>query len=102
MAYSPAKRTGSRKETRNFARGAGTPARSGAVRMKRSRLAAMAASAAVALLALAGCGSGSSNSGKTSITVWEGFTDVEGTAFHHLVNEFNSSHKNIHVSVLET
>jgi len=62
----------------------------------------MAASAAVALLALAGCGSGSSNSGKTSITVWEGFTDVEGNAFHHLVNEFNSSHKNIHVSVLET
>lgn len=71
------------------------------MRMKRSRLVAMAASAA-ALLALAGCGSGPSSSGKTSITIWEGYTGVEGKAFHHLVDQFNHSHTGIHVSVLET
>jgi len=71
------------------------------VRMKRSRLAAMA-SAAMAVLALAGCGSAGSSSGKTSITIWEGYTDVEGKAFHQLVDDFNSSQKNIHVNVLET
>jgi multiple sugar transport system substrate-binding protein len=71
--------------------------------MKRSGLVAVATSAAVALLPLAGCGGGSSGSGgKTSITVWEGFTDVEGKAFQGLAKQFNSSHSGIHVNVLET
>ena len=71
------------------------------MRMKRSKLAA-AASAALAVLALAGCGSGGSSGDKTTITVWEGYTDVEGIAFHELVDDFNSSHKDTHVHVLET
>jgi len=54
-------------------------------------------------LAIAGCGGGDgSSNGKTQITVWEGYTDVEGDAFHHLVDEFNSSHTDIEVKVLET
>jgi multiple sugar transport system substrate-binding protein len=56
----------------------------------------------VALLALAGCSPGSSGGGKTTITVWEGYADVEGRAFHHLVSEFNNSHPDTHVDVLAT
>jgi multiple sugar transport system substrate-binding protein len=56
----------------------------------------------VALLALAGCSPGSSGGGKTTITVWEGYADVEGKAFHHLVSEFNNSHPDTHVDVLAT
>jgi multiple sugar transport system substrate-binding protein len=63
-------------------------------------------SAAAAVLLVAGCGgsggSGGSANGKTSITVWEGYTDVEGKAFNHLVDEFNKSHSKIDVKVLET
>lgn len=59
------------------------------------------AAVAVSLLALAACGSGSS-SGKTSITVWEGYTMTEAKVFKQLVDQFNASHPNIHVSVLET
>lgn len=70
-------------------------------RASRTRL--MAVAAALSLLSLAGCGgSGSGSSGATKITVWEGFTDVEGTAFGQLVDEFNKSHPGIHASVLET
>ena len=71
--------------------------------MKRSVRMALAGSVAGVLLAAAGCGGGSSTSGgKTQITVWEGYTDVEGKAFNRLVDEFNSSHKGIDVKVLET
>jgi multiple sugar transport system substrate-binding protein len=67
--------------------------------MKRTGL--VAAAAASALLVLAACSSGSSN-GKTTITVWEGYTQTEAKAFTKLVNEFNHSHPDTHVNVLET
>ncbi|MGH3510302.1 MAG: ABC transporter substrate-binding protein [Nocardioidaceae bacterium] len=70
-------------------------------RASRSKL--MAAAAALAMLSVAGCGgSGSASGGATKITVWEGFTDVEGTAFQHLVDQFNKSHPGIQASVFET
>ncbi|MGH3498133.1 MAG: ABC transporter substrate-binding protein [Nocardioidaceae bacterium] len=69
--------------------------------MKRTGL--MAVAAATALLAAAGCGgSGSASSGTTKITVWEGYTDKEGTAFNQIVDRFNKTHPSISVSVLET
>ncbi len=34
--------------------------------------------------------------------MWEGYTDVEGKAFTKIVDEFNASHKDINVKVLET
>jgi multiple sugar transport system substrate-binding protein len=70
--------------------------------MKRSGLVAAFALATVTLLVLAGCSPGSSGGGKTSISVWEGYVDVEGKAFHHLVSEFNNSHPDIHVNALYT
>jgi multiple sugar transport system substrate-binding protein len=71
--------------------------------MKRSGRSALAVSVAAALLALAGCGGGGgSSSGTTEITVWEGYTDVEGKAFQQLVDDFQASHQDIDVKVLET
>jgi len=70
--------------------------------MQRSGRGALAVVVAALLLAVAGCGGGGSSSGKTQITVWEGYTDVEGKAFKKLVDDFNSSHKGIDVKVLET
>lgn len=71
--------------------------------MRRSPRKVAALSAAALFLAVAGCGGGDgSSNGKTQITVWEGYTDVEGDAFHHLVDEFNTSHTDIEVKVLET
>lgn len=68
--------------------------------MRRSGLVAGIATAAA--LVLAACGSGSSGSGATTITVWEGYTQVEAKAFTGLVNSFNKSHPGVHVNVLET
>ncbi|MGH3508649.1 MAG: ABC transporter substrate-binding protein [Nocardioidaceae bacterium] len=64
----------------------------------------MAASVAGMLLAAAACGGGGAGASgsKTQITVWEGYTDVEGKAFNKLVDEFNASHKSVDVNVLET
>lgn len=71
--------------------------------MKRSGRGALAVSVAATVLALAGCGGGSgSSSGKTQITVWEGYTDTEGKAFQQLVDDFQASHSDIDVKVLET
>ena len=71
--------------------------------MRRSSRKAVAVSVAALCLAVAGCGGGDgSSNGKTKITVWEGYTDVEGDAFQQLVDEFNTSHKDIEVKVLET
>lgn len=67
--------------------------------MRRTRVTAVAAAAAIALAA---CGSGSSGGGATSITVWEGYTQVEAKAFAHLVSQYNATHPDIHVSALET
>ena len=64
-------------------------------------MAAMLGAAAL-VVAAAGCGGSGSASGKTQITVWEGYTDVEGKAFMKLAHEFNASHKGIDVNVLET
>jgi multiple sugar transport system substrate-binding protein len=62
----------------------------------------VAASVALAVLGLAGCGSGGCSTGTTALSIWVGYIYVEGRAFHQLVNDFNSSQKKIHVSVLET
>ncbi len=70
--------------------------------MWRSGRGALAVLVAALLLAVAGCGGGGSSSGKTQITVWEGYTDVEGNAFKKLANEFDASHKGIDVKILET
>ncbi len=63
----------------------------------------VAVTAALALgAALAGCGgddSGSS-SGATEITVWNGWTGVEGRAFQGLVDDFEASHPGISVKTL--
>ena len=63
-------------------------------------------------LAAAGCtSSSSSNSSQgtstgaaktVEIAVWEGYTDVEGTAFKGLVTQFNQTHPGIRVTTLET
>src|SRR5215475_6138197 len=75
----------------------GWSSESGLVLMKRAGLVA----GVVSVLVLAGCSSGSS-SGKTTITVWEGYTQTEAKAFTKLVNQFNESHASIHVNELET
>jgi multiple sugar transport system substrate-binding protein len=67
--------------------------------MRRSRVTAVAAAAAIVLAA---CGSGSSSGGKTTITVWEGYTQVEAKAFAHLVSQYNATHKDVQVNALET
>jgi multiple sugar transport system substrate-binding protein len=59
--------------------------------MPRTRLAACLAGAVI--IALAGCGTGSGGgSGGSSasgpIQIWEGYTDVQGKAFAHLVAEY--------------
>ncbi len=72
--------------------------------MRRTRSIVVVAAAAT-LLATAGCGgSGSSKDSnkRVTITVWEGYKDTEGGAFHQLVDEFNKTHTDITVSVLET
>jgi len=51
---------------------------------------------------MASCGGGDSSSGKTTITVWEGYEDTEGVAFKQLVSDFNKSHPDIEVKVLGT
>ncbi|MBO0835252.1 MAG: extracellular solute-binding protein, partial [Actinobacteria bacterium] len=53
----------------------------------------LSASVASALLAvsLAACGTGSS-SGSGSLNIWEGYTGPEGTAFKHLLTEWNNAH----------
>lgn len=68
--------------------------------VRRSGLAAGIATAAA--LVLAACGSGSSGSGGTTITIWEGYTQVEAKAFGNLVSTFNKTHPGIHVNALET
>jgi multiple sugar transport system substrate-binding protein len=55
-------------------------------------------------LALAGCGgggrsepSGQATGGHVDITLWHGYTEVEGKALDALVAQFNAQHKNITV-----
>ncbi|RLP80184.1 MULTISPECIES: ABC transporter substrate-binding protein [unclassified Micromonospora] len=67
---------------------------------------------AAASLTLAGCGSDDSSSGpaagnggkeytgpKVDLKLWNGFTGGDGDIFKALVNQFNTEHKNIAVSV---
>ncbi|MFG1653800.1 ABC transporter substrate-binding protein [Micromonospora sp. NPDC049275] len=67
---------------------------------------------AAASLTLAGCGGGDSTSGpaagnggkeytgpKVDLKLWNGFTGGDGDIFKALVNQFNTEHKNIAVSV---
>ncbi|GAB3952470.1 hypothetical protein GCM10027614_56180 [Micromonospora vulcania] len=67
---------------------------------------------AAASLTLAGCGGGDSDSGpaagnggkeytgpKVDLKLWNGFTGGDGDIFKTLVNQFNTEHQNIAVSV---
>src|SRR5437016_3376995 len=52
------------------------------------------------LVALSGCGgSSSSSNGVVNITVWHGYTDIEGKAIQAAAKEFNATHPKIHVTV---
>jgi len=58
--------------------------------MPRTRLAACLAGAVIIALAGCGTGSGGGSGGSASgpIQIWEGYTDVQGKAFAHLVAEY--------------
>ena len=62
-----------------------------------------AAACCVLALGLAACGSdASSNSGggRITISIWEGYTQVEAKAFAHLVSDYNKAHPGTTVSPL--
>jgi multiple sugar transport system substrate-binding protein len=62
--------------------------------------ASIGAIAAIAAISLTGCSSGSgSTNGVTHITFWNSFTSDDKPAVEHIVSEFNSSHKSIHVDM---
>lgn len=54
----------------------------------------LGACVAVALLTtgLSACGSGSAGTASGSLSIWEGYTGVEGTTFKHLLAEWNKAH----------
>ncbi|QSO54015.1 extracellular solute-binding protein [Alicyclobacillus curvatus] len=73
------------------------------------KYALLAASVAIPALVVVGCGTtgSSSNTGKsgssgnvTNITIWDDYSSAQpaGKAFNTLVDEFNKSHPNIHVT----
>jgi multiple sugar transport system substrate-binding protein len=45
-----------------------------------------------------GTSTGKSSGGHVNITIWHGYTDVEGTAIKKLTQEFNATHPNITVT----
>jgi len=53
------------------------------------------------LVSLTGCGGSSSSSsgGVVHITVWHGYTDIEGHAIQDAAKRFNATHPKIHVTV---
>jgi multiple sugar transport system substrate-binding protein len=61
--------------------------------MKSKWLGATVASALLAF-GLAACGTGTPTTGSTAggLQIWEGYTGAEGTAFTHLVKEWNKAH----------
>jgi multiple sugar transport system substrate-binding protein len=60
--------------------------------MRKQWLGAAMASVLVAF-GLAACGSGSAGTSASSgLTLWQGYTGAEATAFKHLVSEWNASH----------
>lgn len=68
--------------------------------MKKPAVTAALASAAL-VLSVAGCGGSDSSSGKTEVTVWNGWTGAEGKAFGKLVDQYMSDHPGVDVSVLQ-
>jgi multiple sugar transport system substrate-binding protein len=73
--------------------------------MRGRRRGFLAAALAIASgLVLAACGSsggggGSSAGGKVNLTFWNGLTGPDRPAVEHLVSEFNSSQKKIHITM---
>ncbi len=68
------------------------------------RLATILVSGAVAALALSGCGSGDSSAGAgtdgpVELTMWTGFTGGDRTAYESLVDKFNTTHDDVHVTM---
>jgi multiple sugar transport system substrate-binding protein len=69
----------------------------------RSHWLGTAAACCVLALGLSACGSdASSNSGggRTTVTIWEGYTQTEAKAFAHLVSDYNKAHPGTTVSPL--
>ncbi len=62
---------------------------------------ALVAAAAVGAMVLSGCGSSAktSSSGPVQLTLWTGFTGGDRAAYEALITKFNSSHKDIQVSM---
>lgn len=62
---------------------------------------ALVAAAAVGAMVLSGCGSSAktSSSGPVQLTMWTGFTGGDRAAYEALITKFNSSHKDIQVSM---
>ncbi len=68
--------------------------------MRRHTLGTILACSLIALgLAACGSGSGGSGSGKT-ISIWEGWTGAEATAFKHLVGEYQKANPGVKISLL--
>ncbi|GAB3613133.1 ABC transporter substrate-binding protein [Humibacter ginsengisoli] len=68
----------------------------------RKRIAVAVAATAIVALGLAGCsastGSGDSG-GKVALSLWTGFTGGDRPGYAQIVNDFNDSHPNIHVTM---
>ncbi|GAA4770013.1 extracellular solute-binding protein [Microbacterium gilvum] len=71
---------------------------------RRVRLTAAVALAATVPLALAGCGGGTSGgattneSGATELTMWHGYTEADGEVLQSIVDGFNDSQDEWHIS----
>ena len=63
---------------------------------------AMAAGSAALLVALTGCsgGTAATSSGPVKLTVWAGFTGGDRPGYDQIVKDFNSSHKDVQVSMV--
>jgi multiple sugar transport system substrate-binding protein len=58
----------------------------------RGRWLGIAVASALVAFGLAACGSGSAGTGSGGLQIWEGYTGAEGTAFKHLLAEWNAAH----------